>query len=397
MRLSIPVFFVYLPEGIEKMSIGDFLMSYFQNPSPQNIAFIQERLALEVDNKLPQKYELLRSKFTGVNQGTFELEIHINHGPNRVLEGDSIYQHLGTSVWDTGEYDDKILDLVLDFKNSNKAPASILSTPHEDFPELTSDAQKSKNMSMMVVGATTLLVGGVGAYYLFSKDPYTLWSETDAAIGMINLDDVLATFSKSKSFKQFSNQVNNIYEGEELLLVDVSENLNTQEVEIVGWADLDQSKTVDPAKDEKLFKMIYKNRQVEMIGFGVNSYYSKRGVPAVYAWDLEKEQQSSDLERRESNGRFHYIPSVLLWSTLLNSRNTYRNSPSYNAQLTRNGEYNERMSRQYGGVYTGMRGSVSSQRQSFMSQQKISGGFQNSYAHRVGGTGSGGSFRGGGV
>ena len=48
---------------------------------------------------------------------------------------------------------------------------------------------------------------------------YEDWAATDGAAGSINLDDVQAAFKDSKSATDFERRVNEIYEGDGLLII----------------------------------------------------------------------------------------------------------------------------------------------------------------------------------
>ena len=50
---------------------------------------------------------------------------HINHGPGPVNTEDTVRNHLGTSVFDDGSFDDKILDLVLEFHADEEPLAEL--------------------------------------------------------------------------------------------------------------------------------------------------------------------------------------------------------------------------------------------------------------------------------
>src|SRR4051795_11753550 len=64
---------------------------------------------------LPKKYALLRQMIARVHARSGRILFHINHGPGPVNTEDTVRSHLGTSVFADGSFDDKILDLVLEF------------------------------------------------------------------------------------------------------------------------------------------------------------------------------------------------------------------------------------------------------------------------------------------
>ena len=51
----------------------------------------------------------------GVHARSGKVLFYINHGPGPIDPEDTVRDHLGTSVFDDGSFDDKILDVVLEF------------------------------------------------------------------------------------------------------------------------------------------------------------------------------------------------------------------------------------------------------------------------------------------
>lgn len=110
-------FFVYLDETFEDYSLRRLLQAFFIAPKPDHVDEMNFRLEpwLHLDPMLPKKYLLLRQMIAKVHAQSGKVLFHINHGPGPVsLEG-TVRNHLGTSVFADGSFDDKILDLVLEF------------------------------------------------------------------------------------------------------------------------------------------------------------------------------------------------------------------------------------------------------------------------------------------
>jgi hypothetical protein len=108
-------FFVYLPEYWEAWSIQELFSFYFERVSVSALEELQQRLDCQYDPDLPKRYSLLRSLFEKVSIGESRVSFYVNHGS--VLElSQTIREHLGTSIWESGEHQDKILDLVLEFR-----------------------------------------------------------------------------------------------------------------------------------------------------------------------------------------------------------------------------------------------------------------------------------------
>jgi hypothetical protein len=110
-------FFVYLDESFEGESLYKLFQTYFFAPKPGAVDEMEAWLEpwLRVDPMLPKKYALLRQMIARVHAGSGKVLFYINHGPGPVNPEDTVRNHLGTSVFADGSFDDKILDLVLEF------------------------------------------------------------------------------------------------------------------------------------------------------------------------------------------------------------------------------------------------------------------------------------------
>ena len=83
---------------------------------------------------------------------------------------------------------------------------------------------------------------------------YDEWAATDGAAGAINLDDVQAAFKDSKSATDFERRVNEIYEGDGLVIIRASQDGNALTLE--GWEDLNGNNDIDDAQDDQLFSIV---------------------------------------------------------------------------------------------------------------------------------------------
>ena len=110
-------FFVYLDETFEDYSLRRLFQTYFVAPKPDHLDEMESWLEpwLRIDPMLPKKYMLLRQMIAKVHARSGKILFYINHGPGPVNTEDTVRSHLGTSVFDDGSFDDKILDLVLEF------------------------------------------------------------------------------------------------------------------------------------------------------------------------------------------------------------------------------------------------------------------------------------------
>ena len=103
---------------------------------------------------------------------------------------------------------------------------------------------------------------------------YDEWAATDGAAGSINLEDVQAAFKDSKSATDFERRVNEIYEGDGLVIIRASQDGETLTLE--GWEDLDGNNDIDDAKDDQLFSIVKgTNGEHNMRGHNTNGYYNR--------------------------------------------------------------------------------------------------------------------------
>src|SRR5262249_38751680 len=84
-----------------------------------------------------------RQMIARVRTNSGQVQFHINHGPGPINTEDTVRQHLGTSVFSDGSFDDKILDLVLEF-HAGEVP----------MPELDQWAQFRKTDTTGTTGPT---------------------------------------------------------------------------------------------------------------------------------------------------------------------------------------------------------------------------------------------------
>ena len=105
-----------------------------------------------------------------------------------------------------------------------------------------------------------------------SGPSYEDWAATDGAAGRINLEDVQNAFQESESVTEFEKRVNEIFEGDGLVLIK-AEQTDTAFV-LEGWENLDGNIRIDEGTDEKLFTITEKDdKSHEMRGHHANSYY----------------------------------------------------------------------------------------------------------------------------
>ena len=201
---------------------------------------------------------------------------------------------------------------------------------------------------------------------------YEDWAATDGAAGRINLDDVQEAFQNSESATEFERRVNEIYEGDGLVLIRAKQDGETLTLE--GWEDLNGDNTIDDSTDDQLFSIVRNtNGDHEMRGHHANGYYHSYWGPGDFLFTY---LLISAVTPRF--GGYYYSTPPTRGGELRNQRTTYRNSSAYGRQTQRNASYNTKQSSFAGSRYQSSRGNVSSNRGSYQSTQRTSGSFRTS-------------------
>jgi hypothetical protein len=260
------------------------------------------------------------------------------------------------------------------------------------------------------LGALLLTAGGAvavacgGGSSATAEDPAQVWTETDAASGRINMDDVHQAYrdaygSGSEPFdvKKFEQRVNEIYEGDNLVLITAQQDGDT--ATITAWEDLNGDQQVAEGTDDKLFTITQEMKDggsYTTQGHGANGYYTNTSPFGGFFTGL--------LIGNLLSGGFgnRYVTPPSRYDDLNASRASYRNSGDYSAQQARNASYGSGLSSRFGNAAANQ--SISPARSSYQSRQINSGGFRSSSGSssrsigsgaKAGGSG-GGSVSGGG-
>ena len=248
---------------------------------------------------------------------------------------------------------------------------------------------------------TALSLGGIvaaGPLIAACGGPsYEEWAATDGAAGRINLDDVQDAFKSSDSATEFERRVNEIYEGDGLVLIRASQDGETLTME--GWEDLNSDNTIDESKDDQLFSIVRgTDNEYDMRGYHGNGYYHSHFGAGDFLFTY------LIISSLSGPRGYYYSTPPSRGSQIRNQRNTYRNSSAYGSQTRRNASYNSRQASFSGSRYQSTRGNVSSNRSSYQSTQRTSGSFRTSNSvsrsssvrsssRGFGGFGGGGAFR----
>ena len=202
-----------------------------------------------------------------------------------------------------------------------------------------------------------------------SGPSYSQWAATDGAAGRINLDDVQEAFMESSSATEFEDRVNEIYEGDGLILIRARQDGDRLTLE--GWEDLDANNRIDDAVDDQLFAIVKEDDQHELRGYHANSYYHSHFGAGDFLFTY---LIISSLTR----GPYYYQTVPDRATDIRRDRSSYRGSSRYDSQLERNRQYTSRQQTFAGSRYQDAGRNVSSGRQTYQQTQRSSGAFRSS-------------------
>ena len=242
-----------------------------------------------------------------------------------------------------------------------------MARPHQRGSEMTwRKFRLGTALSLGGIIAAAPLIAACGG-----EPSYEDWAATDGAAGRINLDDVQEAFKNSDSATEFEKRVNEIYEGDGLVLIRAKQDGSTLTLE--GWEDLDGDNTIDDAKDDQLFSIVKgSDNEYDMRGYHANSYYHSHFGAGDFLFTY---LLISAMTPRF--GYYYYTPPTR-GPEMRNQRTSYRNSSAYGGQTSRNASYNTKQSSFAGSRYQQSRSNVSSNRTSYQSTQRSSGAFKTS-------------------
>ena len=226
---------------------------------------------------------------------------------------------------------------------------------------------KRTRSTMAMLAGVSLLAAPVAAA-CDSGPSYEDWAATDGAAGRINLDEVQEAFKKSNSATDFEKRVNEIYEGDGIVLIRVEQDGTRTTLE--GWEDLDKSKEIEDVNDDRLFSIVKDNDQHEMRGYGSNGYYHNSFGAGNFLFTY--------MILSSFGPRYSYYTPVTRYDTISRNRSNYRNGVSYRNQVSKNSSYFNKQKSFAGSSYDQASKNVSSSRQSYLNSQRSTGNFKSS-------------------
>ena len=97
------------------------------------------------------------------------------------------------------------------------------------------------------------------------------WAATEGAIGRINMEEVEEAFKKSKTVEQFEKRLNEIYEGDGIVLVRAKDEDGKRVIE--GYEDLNKDNDIVPEQDDLLFTITNEKDSNDLRGNCANRHY----------------------------------------------------------------------------------------------------------------------------
>ena len=202
---------------------------------------------------------------------------------------------------------------------------------------------------------------------------YQRWAATEGAAGRINLEDVQTAFRSTSSVTDFERMVNEIYEGDGIVLIRAEQNGDSMSLE--GWEDLNRSGAIENEGDDLLFSIVRASelQQHEMRGYGANSYYHQPFGAGDFLFTYMLLGVASS-----PGGRYHHEASRTGYDNLTRQRAGFRSSEAFRVQVSRNTEFFGRQASFTGSRYDQAGRSLSAPRQRYLSSQRSSGAFKSS-------------------
>ena len=227
----------------------------------------------------------------------------------------------------------------------------------------------------LILGSSMVVAGPVLAGCVPSSGvSHADWAATEGAMGRINMDAVQDAFKKSQTVEEFEKRLNEIYEGDGIILVRAKDEDGKRVIE--GYEDLNNDNDIVPEQDDLLFTITNENDSNDLRGNGTNRHYrsSFGGGNFLFTYLI-----FSSLTR----GGFGYATPRARGSQMRTDRTNYRNSSAYaggrtGGQVKRNSDYYTRQRVSNRTAYNNAGRQLSPARQSYIGGQKTSGAFKSS-------------------
>lgn len=212
------------------------------------------------------------------------------------------------------------------------------------------------------------------------------WENSHGTQGFINLNAVRDAFKSNQSMPEFEKRVNEIFEGDNMVVFEAKEVREGFKIE--ASEDLDGNKRVTNG-DDLLFTLQVKGRIATLQGAGVNKYYKES-----WLFELPPEAQRTEVVHHHSSmstspffwwwvmspGWHGYYTPRDRYMDIRTHRNVYRESDAYVGQTTQNGSFGKSMENKHGSRYRSAVNQPSSKRTSYIKKQTSNSAFRNRLA-----------------
>ena len=231
--------------------------------------------------------------------------------------------------------------------------------------------KKAGKTTIAALAGASLLAAPVAAA-CDAGPTYEQWASTDGAAGRINLDEVQDAFKNSDSATEFEERVNQIYEGDGIILIRIEQDGERMTLE--GWEDLNSSQSIEDASDDLLFSIVRDDQnEHEMRGYGANGYYHSGFGAGNFLFTYMLLSAFNPM-----GGGYYYYTPTSRYDSLSRNRAQYRGTGSYQTQVSRNTGYFDRQKTFAGSRYDQASRNVSQSRQTYLNSQRTTGSFRNS-------------------
>ncbi len=239
--------------------------------------------------------------------------------------------------------------------------------------------KKNKTRACLIAGVTAAsLMSGCGS----SEEE---WANAPGTNGHINLDAIRDAFKKAPKVEDFENRINEIFEGDNLVMIQSDKTSGG----FMLWAkeDLDDDKKISSG-DDLLFTLLVENGTATLKGAGVTSYY-KSSWPYDPKAHAAKEADAPRTKHHCNHFHHWYGHRIYFWgggyytraprySQMMSHRNAYRNTSAFTSQVASNAASEKRMASRYGSGFRSAATKTSAARKSYIKKASSSGSYKSS-------------------
>ncbi len=198
------------------------------------------------------------------------------------------------------------------------------------------------------------------------------WKNAPGTKGFINLDAVKDAFTKNQDITKFESRVNEIFEGDNLIVFKIEKNNNG--FKLYAKEDINNDKKFS-TEDDLIFTLTASDGRIILEGAGTNKFYKQSWI---YAPKDEKVYNRTYHGRPYRSsfwwwywGRSYgssYHTSRSNYNSIRKHRDSYRSSDSFKSQVKNNCNYENNMSKKHGSTFTNSASAVSSTRSNYIAK-----------------------------